>query len=207
MATKAIHNIAVRPQHFIMESIEDIYQKIRNCTLCRLCEGATQAVPGEGSIKTPLMFVGEAPGRDEDLHGRPFVGAAGKFLTEMLKMIGYEREDVYITNVVKHRPPNNRDPQPDEIEACFPYLKEQIELIKPLIIATLGRHAMNLFLPGLKISEVHGQAKRSRGIYSEKQIYFPLYHPASALYNPGLRATLIHDMMKLPLLLKKIQIP
>lgn len=187
-----------------MNSLESLYQRIKKCSLCRLCENATQAVPGEGSGKLEVFFVGEAPGRDEDLQGRPFVGAAGKFLEQMLNIIGYRREDVYITNIVKHRPPDNRDPLPDEIEACFPYLKEQIEFIKPKIIATLGRHAMELFLPGLKISEVHGQAKRARGIGTKRQVYFPLYHPASALYNPKLRQTLIRDMMKIPVLLKKI---
>ncbi len=186
-------------------NLEEIHRKINGCRLCRLCSlGATKAVPGEGNPQTGIMFVGEAPGRDEDIQGRPFVGAAGKFLNTMLEMSGFKREEVYITNVVKHRPPQNRDPLPDEIEACWPWLEEQIKIIKPKIIVTLGRHAMGRFLPGLKISEVHGQAKRAKGLWSEKQVYFPVYHPASALYNPGLRETLIRDMKKLPILLKKI---
>jgi len=187
------------------QQMDELRAKVNVCKLCRLCETATQPVFGVGSVSAEIMFIGEAPGRDEDLKGEPFVGAAGKFLNEMLEKIGFQRSDVFIANVVKHRPPNNRDPLPDEIETCYPYLKEQISIIRPKVIATLGRHALNLFLPGLKISAVHGQAKRAKGIYSEKQVYFPLYHPASALYNNSLRQTLIGDMMKLPILLKKIK--
>ena len=187
-----------------MDELELLNQKIKACRMCRLCEGATQAVPGVGNPHADIMFVGEAPGRDEDIKGEPFVGAAGKFLNLMLEKIGLQRSDVFIANVVKHRPPENRDPLPDEIEACYPYLKQQIMLIKPKIIATLGRHAMGLFLPGLKISEAHGKPKRAKGVNGEKQVYLPLYHPASALYNPGLRETHIRDMMVIPALLKKI---
>jgi DNA polymerase len=187
------------------ESLQSIHEQVLKCRLCRLCElGATKAVPGEGSGKAEVMFIGEAPGRDEDIQGRPFVGAAGKFLTQMLEEAGFKREDVFITNVVKHRPPENRDPLPDEIEACMPWLEAQIKAIKPKLIVLLGRHAMGRFLPGLMISAVHGQAKRSKGIWNEKQVYLPVYHPASALYNPGLRQTLINDMKKIPILLKKI---
>jgi uracil-DNA glycosylase family 4 len=188
-----------------MKDLNVLQEQVKNCSLCRLCKTATQAVFGEGSFKAEIMFIGEAPGREEDRQGRPFVGAAGKFLNEMLAIIGLKREDVFITNIVKHRPPENRDPLPDEIAACLPYLEQQVLIIKPKLIVTLGRHAMNTFLPGLKISEVHGQAKRARGIFKEKQIYFPLYHPASALYNPSLRETLIRDMKKIPLLLRKIR--
>jgi DNA polymerase len=185
--------------------LAELHEKIKKCSLCRLCElGATQAVPGDGNFSSEILFIGEAPGRDEDIQGKPFVGAAGKFLNTMLGEIGLKREDIFITNVVKHRPPENRDPLPDEIEACWPYLEEQVRLIKPKLIVTLGRHAMGRFLPGLKISEVHGQAKRTKGIWSEKQVFMPMYHPASALYNPGLRETLIHDMKKIPIILKKI---
>ena len=183
----------------------DLQDKIKKCRQCRLCElGATQAVPGEGSYSAEVMFIGEAPGRDEDAQGRPFVGAAGKFLTQMFELAGYRREDVFITNVVKHRPPQNRDPMPDEIEKCWPFLEAQVKLIKPKLIVLLGRHSMGRFLPGLKISEVHGKAKRAKGIWGEKQVYFPVYHPAAALYNPGLRDVLIADMKKIPVLLKKI---
>lgn len=187
------------------DSLQSVYENINKCRACRLCElGATKAVPGEGDEKAQVMFIGEAPGKAEDLQGRPFVGAAGKFLTAMLSEIGYKREDVYITNVVKHRPPENRDPLPEEIEACWPYLQDQVKIIKPKLIVLLGRHAMGRFLPGLKISEVHGQAKRAKALCGDRQVYFPVYHPASALYNPGLRQTLINDMKKIPILLKKI---
>ena len=186
--------------------LEMLREQVRVCRLCRLCEKATNAVFGEGNIHAEIMFIGEAPGQAEDLQGKPFVGAAGKFLNQMLEIIGLKREDVFITNVVKHRPPENRDPLPDEIETCFPYLREQVLTIKPKIIVTLGRYAMNIFLPGFKISEIHGQAKRAKGLLGEAQVYFPLYHPASALYNPGLRETLINDMKKIPLLLKKINL-
>jgi uracil-DNA glycosylase len=179
--------------------------RLQKCQACRLChQGATKVVPGEGNPSARIMFIGEAPGKDEDLQGRPFVGAAGKFLNSMLETIGLKREDVFITNVVKHRPPENRDPEEDEIAACYPYLREQIMAIKPLVIATLGRHAMGRFLPGLRISEVHGKAKRINGLWCERQVFFPLYHPASALYNPGLRETLIRDMKKIPVLLEKL---
>lgn len=187
------------------EGLNKIAEQISKCKKCRLCEGTTNAVPGEGSDYSGIMFIGEAPGKDEDLQGRPFVGAAGKFLTQMIEGIGLKREDVFITNIVKHRPPGNRDPLPDEVEECYPYLQEQVKILKPKLICLLGRHAMNRFLPGLQISKVHGQAKRYKGIDGGMQVYFPLYHPASALYNPGLRETLIYDMKKIPLLLEKIK--
>ena len=188
----------------VLAELSDLSEKIKLCRLCRLCEGATNAVPGEGSYEADIMFIGEAPGKDEDLQGRPFVGRAGQYLNMMIESIGLKREDVFITNVVKHRPPGNRDPLPDEVEACFPYLVEQVRIIKPKLICTLGRHAMDRFLPGLKISQAHGKAVRYKGIYSETQVYFPLYHPAAALHNPNLKDTLIYDMKKIPILLKKI---
>ena len=188
----------------MVSELQLLREKIKVCRLCRLCENTNNAVPGEGNENAEVMFIGEAPGRDEDLQGKPFVGAAGKFLTTLLESINMQREDVFITNIVKHRPPNNRDPLPDEVEGCFPYLDDQIKAIKPKLIITLGRHAMNRFLPDMKISAVHGQAKRVKSIFSEKQVIFPLYHPASALYNPGLRTTLIRDMQKIPILLKKL---
>lgn len=176
-------------------------QKVQACRLCRLHKTATQPVFGEGNERSEIMFVGEAPGRQEDLQGKPFVGAAGKFLNEMLAEIGLNREDVFITNIVKHRPPENRDPLPDEIKACSPYLDAQIKIIKPLLIVTLGRHAMNYFLPDLIISQVHGKPKRVKS----GQVFLPLYHPASALYNGALRQTHINDMKIIPALLKKIK--
>lgn len=185
-------------------SKEELIDRILVCKLCRLCEGRTHAVPGEVSWNAKIMFVGEGPGREEDLQGRPFVGAAGKLLDKLIESIGMTRSDVFITNVVKCRPPNNRDPLPDEVEACWPYLEAQIKMIKPKLIVTLGRHSMGRFLPGLKISQVHGQPKRAKGIWQERQVYLPLYHPAVALYDPGKRAVLFEDFKKIILILKKL---
>lgn len=173
-----------------------------SCT-CTLKETATQAVPGEGNASADIMFIGEAPGKKEDEQGMPFVGAAGKFLTEMLAAVGLKREDIYITNIVKYRPPNNRDPLPEEIDACMPWLHEQIKIIQPKVIVTLGRHAMEHFIPGKKISEVHGQAFRKTFGDIGEQIFFVLYHPAAALYNGSLRTTLIEDFKKIPAVLEK----
>lgn len=172
---------------------------------CTLRETTTQAVPGDGSADADIMFIGEAPGKNEDEQGIPFVGAAGKFLTEMLAAIGLKREDIYITNVVKYRPPDNRDPLPEEIEACMPWLHEQITIIRPKIIVTLGRHAMEHFVPGKKISEVHGQAFRRTFDDIGPQVFFVLYHPAAALYNGGMRQTLIEDFKKIPKVVEKLK--
>jgi len=172
---------------------------------CGLKEQATQAVPGDGSAEAEIMFIGEAPGKKEDELGVPFVGAAGKFLSEMLATINLKREDIYITNVVKYRPPNNRDPLPEEINACMPWLHEQIKVIRPKVIVTLGRHAMEHFIPGKKISEVHGQAFRRTFDDIGEQVFFSLYHPAAALYNGGMRQTLIEDFKKIPKVVEKIK--
>lgn len=145
------------------------------------------------------MFIGEAPGKQEDLQGRPFVGAAGKFLDELLGSIQLDRRDVFIGNVLKARPPGNRDPRPDEVEHHWPWLKEQVEIIKPQLIVLLGRHAMDRFIPDCRISADHGRAKRYRG-----QVYLPVYHPAAALYNGSLRQTLLDDFAQIPKLLTKI---
>jgi len=161
---------------------------------------ATQLVFSDGSADAEVVFIGEAPGKSEDEQGKPFVGAAGKFLNEMLKMIHLKREDVYITNIVKYRPPNNRDPLPAEKEEWLPYLQEQLDIIQPKLIVTLGRHSMDVLLPGLKISQVHGQPKR----YKE-HVYLPLFHPAAALYNGGMRQTLIDDFALIPVILDKIK--
>lgn len=160
---------------------------------------ATQLVFGDGNPQAAIVFIGEAPGKNEDEQGIPFVGAAGRFLNEMLGDIGLKREDIYITNIVKYRPPNNRDPLPEEKAAFLPYLKEQLAIIKPTLIVTLGRHSMDVLLPGLKISQVHGQPKRYNG-----QVYLPLFHPAAALYNGGMRQTLIDDFARIPAILQKI---
>jgi uracil-DNA glycosylase family 4 len=164
-----------------------------------LRKGATQLVFADGNPDADIVFIGEAPGKNEDEQGKPFVGAAGKFLNEMLEMIGMKREDIYITNIVKYRPPNNRDPLPNEKEAFLPYLQEQLDIIQPKLIVTLGRHSMDVLLPGLKISQVHGQPKR----YHD-HVYLPLFHPAAALYNSGMRQTLIDDFALIPAILKKI---
>lgn len=164
-----------------------------------LAAQATQLVFGVGNPDTDIVFIGEAPGKKEDEQGEPFVGAAGKFLNEMLGMIGLERKDIYITNIVKYRPPNNRDPLPEEKKAFLPYLNEQLAIINPKLIVTLGRHSMDVLLPGLKISHVHGEPKEYQG-----NVYLPLFHPAAALYNGGLRQTLIDDFAKIPLILKTI---
>jgi len=166
-----------------------------------LAKTATQLVFGDGNPDSELVFVGEAPGKKEDEQGIPFVGAAGKFLNEMLAMIDLKREDIYITNIVKYRPPDNRDPLPDEKSSFLPYLESQLEVIQPKLVVTLGRHSLNCFLPDLQIGQVHGQPKRYKG-----RVYLPLFHPAAALYNGGMRQTLIDDFALIPTLLKKIKL-
>lgn len=178
----------------------EIAHKIASCEVCpELCQSAANPVPGEGNPEADIMFVGEAPGAREDETGRPFVGAAGKFLEEMLESIGLKRQDVFITNIVKYRPPGNRDPLPEEIKACLPYLLAQIKAIEPKLIVFLGRHSMNVFFPELKISACHGQPVRRRG-----QVFLPLYHPAAALYNGGMRESLLNDFAKIPKILATI---
>jgi DNA polymerase len=164
-----------------------------------LAATATQMVFGVGSPNAEIVFVGEAPGKNEDVQGEPFVGAAGKFLNEMLAKIDLERKDIYITNIVKYRPPDNRDPTSEEIAAFVPYLERQVAVIKPKLVAFLGRHSMNVFLPELKISQAHGKPVRKGG-----QVYLPLFHPAAALYNPGMRETLMQDFALIPVILTKI---
>ncbi len=158
--------------------------------------GARQLVFGAGNPDAEIVFVGEAPGANEDKQGVPFVGAAGRFLGEMLSGIGMKREDVYITNIVKYRPPENRDPTLAEIEAFVPYLERQIEVIDPKLVAFLGRHSMNVFFPDLKISTAHGQIIRQ-----DERVFLPLFHPAAALYNPGMRTVLVEDFAKIPAIL------
>lgn len=172
---------------------------------CALKATATQAVAGTGNANADIMFIGEAPGKNEDLKGEPFVGAAGKFLETMLGSVGMVREDIYITNVVKYRPPGNRDPAPDEIEDCAEWLREQIALIDPDVIVTLGRHALNRFFPDAKISEMHGKAFRRDIPTIGPRVFYALYHPAAALYNGGMRQTLIEDFGRIPKLLEKIR--
>jgi uracil-DNA glycosylase family 4 len=183
-----------------VQRLEQIKADIVKNNICPdLAKTATQLVFGDGSVDADIVFIGEAPGKNEDLQGLPFVGAAGKFLNEMLQGIGLDRKDVYITNIVKYRPPGNRDPLPEEKQAFLPFLQTQLEVIKPKLVATLGRHSMDSLLPGMQISQVHGQPKRYKG-----QVYLPLFHPAAALYNGGLRQTLIDDFAKIPAILAKI---
>lgn len=176
-----------------------------------LAAGATQLVFGAGNPDSDIVFIGEAPGKNEDKQGEPFVGAAGKFLNEMLAMIGLERKDIYITNIVKYRPPGNRDPQPAEKKEFLPYLQRQLEVIQPKVVVTLGRHSMNCFLPDLQISQVHGQPKRVklRLKANDKDTFevviLPLFHPAAALYNGAMRQTLIDDFALLPTIIEKIK--
>ena len=160
---------------------------------------ATQLVFADGNADAQIVFIGEAPGKNEDEQGKPFVGAAGKFLNEMLEMINLKRGDIYITNIVKYRPPNNRDPLPEEKAEWLPYLHEQLDIIQPKLIVTLGRHSMDVLLPGLKISQVHGKPKRYKD-----HVYLPLFHPAAALYNGGMRQTLIDDFALIPSIMKKL---
>ena len=157
-----------------------------------LAAGATQLVMGDGNPAADIVFIGEAPGRQEDEQGLPFVGASGRFLNEMLASAGMNREDVYITNIVKYRPPNNRDPEPEEKRAFWPYLMRQLEIIQPKVVITLGRHSGECFIPDLRISRDHGHARTVK--YHEYEfLVIPLYHPAAALYNGGMRQTLIDD--------------
>lgn len=187
------------------KALDALNMRMAKLCTCTLKEEATQAVPGEGSADAEILFIGEAPGKNEDLQGVPFIGAAGKFLALMLASIGLKREDIYITNIVKYRPPNNRDPLPDEILACEEWLHKQIKIIQPKIIVTLGRHAMEHFIPGKKISEVHGQSFQKTFPGLGTQTFFVLYHPAAALYNGSLRATLLKDFKKIPNIIKKIK--
>lgn len=175
-------------------ALSTLADRVRVCTLCRLCESRTNAVPGTGNPHAEVVFIGEGPGKNEDEQGIPFCGASGRLLDELLESINLRRDDVFITNIVKCRPPGNRDPLPDEKLTCAPtYLDKQLELINPKLIVTLGRHALGHFIPDLKISEVHGQPKR----YKDR-VYLALYHPAVALYNGGMRATLMEDFLNIP---------
>jgi uracil-DNA glycosylase len=187
-----------------LEALLALHTAWENKCACPLKETATQAVFGDGNPNAKVVFIGEAPGKNEDISGKPFIGAAGKFLSEMLESIHMERSDIYITNIVKYRPPNNRDPLPGEIEACKDWLHEELSLINPRLVVFLGRHAMNHFFPNEKISAVHGKllTKDIEGIPTK--YFLPLYHPAAALYNGGMRETLKDDFKKIPTILKKI---
>lgn len=187
------------------QKLKNIHQKwIIEC-VCELKKSATQAVPGDGSPDATIVFIGEAPGKSEDKEGRPFVGAAGKFLVEMLSAINLKREEIYITNIVKYRPPNNRDPLPEEKSACRAWLLAELKIISPKLIIFLGRHALNNFFPDLQISQAHGKLliKPFKGMATK--YFFPLYHPAAALYNGSMRDVLMADFKKIPKVLTEIE--
>ncbi|MCK4317002.1 MAG: uracil-DNA glycosylase [Anaerolineae bacterium] len=182
-----------------MSELEALAAEVARCTQCLLSRGRTKAVPGEGPEDAEIIFIGEAPGFHEDQQGRPFVGAAGRFLEELLESIGLTRDDVFIANVIKCRPPSNRDPLPDEIEACKPFLDRQIELIQPKLVVTLGRFSMARAFPKARISRIHGQPRKIGGV-----LYYPMYHPAAALHQPSLRSTVKEDMRRIPELLQQV---
>ena len=183
------------------EKLLSLHKKYAQKNFCSLKKTATQAVFGFGNHQASIVFIGEAPGKSEDLSGRPFVGASGKFLDEMLRSIKLSREDVYITNIVKYRPPENRDPSKEEIKACEAWLHAEIQLIQPKLIVTLGRYALNHFIPDVKIGDAHGQSYARDIPGLGKQTFFALYHPAAALYNGGMRETLLKDFKKIRKLL------
>src|SRR3954454_17706495 len=181
-------------------ALEHIAEEIHVCDRCELHRTRTKSVPGEGRADAKVMLIGEAPGWNEDQQGRPFVGAAGKFLEELLAKAGLQRNDVFITNVVKSRPPGNRDPLPDEIAACAPYLERQIEVIDPDVIVTLGRFSMARWFPGERISRIHGQPKRVG-----RRLIVPMYHPAAALPQQGFCRTIEESSSRLPKILAEAE--
>ena len=180
-----------------MSELSDLYQQIERCYDCELSKSRTRVVPGEGPEKVDLLFIGEAPGWHEDQQGRPFVGPAGQFLDKLLQSINLKRDQVYIANVIKCRPPANRDPLPSEIQACNKWLDLQIKLLQPKIIITLGRYSLAKYFPNESISKIHGKPKRIDNI-----VYFPMYHPAAALHQASLRQVIETDMLSIPKILR-----
>lgn len=180
------------------EVLKEVAQQTSVCTRCKLHFSRRNAVPGAGNPHSEIMFIGEGPGFHENQQGLPFVGAAGQFLDELLAEASLKREDVFITNVVKCRPPGNRDPQPEELEACKPYLERQIAAINPDVIVTLGRFSMGHFIRNGKISSIHGHSFWSNG-----RMIIPMYHPAAALHQPSLRSVVVTDFKELPRMLKE----
>jgi uracil-DNA glycosylase family 4 len=181
------------------QKLQKLAKQIKVCTLCELHRSRTEAVPGEGPSQAEIMFIGEGPGASEDKQGRPFVGASGKFLDQLLEQAGVTRTDVFITNVVKCRPPGNRDPLPDEVDICTSnYLQHQIQLVNPSIIVTLGRHSMGLFFKGAKITQIHGQMRKVGD-----RFVIAMFHPAAALHQLSLKETIMADFARLPELLKE----
>ena len=180
-------------------ALEAVATEVRSCTRCRLHETRTLAVPGEGSPDTEVVFVGEGPGFNEDRQGRPFVGRAGELLTKYLGTLGWKRDEVFITNIVKCRPPDNRDPEPDEVAACAPYLRRQLEILDPALIVTLGRHSLGRFMPGERISQAHGTVRPvdpESGAGSA--LALALYHPAAALRTPDIESQSYEDVASIP---------
>ncbi len=175
------------------EALAAIAKEVSICQKCQLSFSRKHAVPGEGPDKVEIMFIGEGPGFYENEQGRPFVGAAGKFLDELLQRAGLKREQVFITNVVKCRPPGNRDPLPEELSACNDYLEKQIQILDPAVVVTLGRFSMARFMPNVRISDVHGQAR-----WVGERLVVPMFHPAAALHQPSLKSTVISDFARLP---------
>jgi DNA polymerase len=180
--------------------IQQVICNVKSCQKCRLSKTAKNPVPGEGNINSEIIFIGEAPGQVEDDTGRPFVGRAGRLLESLLSEISYRREDVWIGNIIKHRPPENRDPLPDEIMACEPYLTLQIQTISPILIVTLGRFSMNYFYPDGKITR-----DRAHVIKVKNYNVYPIYHPAAALRNPSMFQTLKQDFLRIPQVLEEIK--
>lgn len=181
------------------ENLHQLAAQISRCTRCRLCATRTHAVPGEGKPNPLVLFVGEGPGAEEDRLGRPFVGRSGRFLDAMIEGVGLRREDVFITNVVKCRPPENRDPLPDEIAACQDFLERQLDLLAPCVVVTLGRFSMERWFPGERITRIHGQVKE----IGPGQVAMAMFHPAAALRNPRWRDAFAADMGKLPGLIEQ----
>jgi len=183
-----------------MSALTEIYEEIALCQECEIARHRNRVVPGEGAEDADILFIGEAPGWHEDQQGRPFVGPAGKYLDELLTLISLERKQVYIANVIKCRPTDNRDPLPVEIANCRKWLDRQIELIRPKIIVTLGRYSMARFFPGKSISKIHGTAQKR-----DNTLYYAMYHPAAALHQQSLRPTIEADMLKIPSLLAQLE--
>lgn len=187
------------------EQLEEIASAVAQCERCPLAQTRTNTVPGYGDAAADIVFIGEGPGKNEDLQGVPFCGAAGRVLDELLDSINLKRENIFITNVVKCRPPKNRDPLQEEVDACFGFLRQQLAVIQPKIIVNLGRHSMDRFLPNCKISEDHGKPKRRTIENLGTFVFYPIYHPAAALYNPQLKEVLLEDIKRLPKIIEAIQ--
>ncbi len=185
-----------------MPQYDLLVREIHDCTRCTLSGKRTQAVPGEGSLDADIVFIGEGPGFHEDREGRPFVGPAGKLLDELLASIGLARGDVYITNMIKCRAPNNRDPLPVEIESCRPFLDRQLEMIGPKVVVTLGRYSFQRFFPGEQLSKARGKPRKLNGLTT-----YPIYHPAAALHNPRLRPAIEQDFRNLRELIQNAEAP